>query len=317
MLPLAYTESFDLKEHLRSIDDQRRQLLSIPLSPKSEMKFRWEARATRIHSSLTLAHTLFSRGQIVRILSTHTKHVPSDYRDVLAYNSALSYIEEYWTANTKPVTIATVTTLASMVLPNPKDAVERSIVSVETPIRTTLEYLGTQNDHPLIQAGIALCLFSTDAATSLDSGVVSRLIASVFFAKYGYDCRGLMTVEKNWVAAGDAYDRALESHRKEGNLNNWLAFFTQSIEENLRERIEDISDVTFRQEFPASFWELSDRQKSILRYLEEPTNSVTNKKVQMMFEVSQITASRDLSRLTTLGLITSHGKGRAISYTKT
>ena len=317
MLPLAYTESFDLKERLRSVDALRAQLLSIPLSPKNEMKFRWEARATRVHSSLTLAHTLFSRGQIVKILSSHTKHVPSDYRDVLAYDTALSYIEECWTANTKPVTVGVITTLASMVLPNPKDAIDRAIASVETPMRTTLEYLGTQHDHPIIQAGIALCLSATDAAMSLDSGVVSRLIASMYFAKYGFDCRGLLTVEKNWVSAGDAYDAAIESHRKEGNLNSWLAFFAQSMEDNLRERIEDLSDSTFHQEFPASFWELSDRQKSILRFLEEPTNSVTNKKVQTMFGVSQITASRDLSKLTTLGLIASHGKGRSISYTRT
>ncbi len=317
MLPLAYTESSDLKEHLRQIEALRAQLLTIPLSPKTEMKFRWETRATRIHSSLALANTLFSRGQIVKILGSHTKHIPSDYRDVLAYDNAINYIEEYWTASVKPVSLASVTGIASMALPNPKDSIERAILTVETPMRTTLEYLENQKDHPIIQAGLALCLFSTAAAMNLDSGVVARLVTSVFFAKYGYDCRGLLTVEKNWVAAGDTYDEALSSHRKEGNLNRWLLFFAQSVEENLRERIEDISTSKFHQEFPAAFWELSDRQKTIVRYLEEPTNSITNKKVQTMFEVSQVTASRDLSKLTTLGLITSHGKGRSVSYTRT
>jgi hypothetical protein len=317
MLPLAYTESSDLKVHLQHIDTLRATLLTIPFAPKTEMKFRWEARATRIHSSLMLAHTLFSRGQIVKILGSHTKHVPSDYRDVIAYDNAINYIEDNWSANTKPVTLATVSAIASMALPNPKDAIERAILGIETPIRTTLEYLENQSDHPIIQAGIALCLFSTAAAISLDSGIVARLITSIFFAKYGYNCRGLLTVEKNWVAAGDIYEEALASHQKEGNLNRWLMFFTQSVEENLTERIEDVTNSKFHQEFPASFWDLSDRQKTIIRYLEEPTNSITNKKAQTMFGVSQITASRDLSKLTTLGLISSHGKGRSISYTKT
>jgi hypothetical protein len=317
MLPLAYTESFDLKEQLHQIETLRAHLLTIPLSPKTEMKFRWEARATRIHSSLTLAHTLFSRGQIVKILGSHTKHIPSDYRDVLSLDGAITFIDENWTASGKPVSVATVSTIAALVLPNPKDAIERSVTSVEQEIRTTLEYLENQNDHPVIQAGIALCLFSTAAAMNLDSGIVARCIAGIFFAKFGYNCRGLLTVEKNWVAAGDEYDLALASHHKDGNLNRWLSFFVRSIGDNLKERIEDLSDSKFHQEFPASFWELSDRQKTIVRYLEEPTNSITNMKVQTMFGVSQITASRDLSKLTTLGLITSHGKGRSISYTKT
>jgi Fic family protein len=316
MLPLAYTESSALKEHLAQIDTLRARLLTIPLSPKTEMKFRWEARATRIHSSLTLAHTLFSRGQIVKILGSHTKHIPSDYRDVLAYDNALNYIDEYWMANQKPITVSSVLTLAMMVLPNPKDTIERAFTTVEAPMKTTLEYLENQNDHPIIQAGIALCLFSTAAGISLDSSIVARLVTSVFFAKFGYDCRGLMTVEKNWVASGNLYEDALASHQKEGNLNQWLLFFAQSIEENLLERVEDVSSSKFHQEFPASFWELSDRQRTIIRYLEEPTNSITNKKVQSMFGISQITSSRDLSKLTTLGLISSHGKGRSVSYTR-
>jgi len=35
-----------------------------------------------------------------------------------------------------------------------------------------------------------------------------------------------------------------------------------------------------------------------------------------MFKVSQITASRDLSKLGALGLLFIHGKGRSVYYTK-
>ena len=67
MLPLAYTESVELKNHLKVIDSLRRDILSAPVSPKVELKLRWEAKATRIHSSLALSHNLFSRGQVVKI----------------------------------------------------------------------------------------------------------------------------------------------------------------------------------------------------------------------------------------------------------
>jgi hypothetical protein len=317
MLPLTYTQTAELKNRLDTIDELRKNLLAVPLSGKNEMKFRWEAHATRIHSSLTLARILFSRGQIVKILGSRTKHVPSDYQDVLRYQNALRYIEEYWSASPKPVIIHTITTIAQIALPNPVDVIVRSIASVENPVKMTLDYLAMQHEHPVIQAGIALCIFSSDAGIPMDNGVVARLISAVFLAKYGYDCRGLLAPEKQWVAKTEEYETTLTAHHKDGHLNRWLTFYTVTLEEHLRERLQDLSDPKFRQEFPSSYWDLSERQKSILRFLEEPTNVITNAKVQSAYDVSQITASRDLSRLATLGLIVPHGKGRSVSYTRT
>src|SRR5438045_4157619 len=150
------------------------ELLSIPLAPKTELKLRWEAKATRIHSSLALAHNLLSRGQIIKILASTTRHVPTEEKDIIAYKNALEYIEEIWTANTKPVTFMTVATIADLALTYPKDAILRAVKTAETPIKTTLEYLENQTDHPVIQAGIALCLLSTSAAIPGDSGLLAR-----------------------------------------------------------------------------------------------------------------------------------------------
>ena len=72
----------------------------------------------------------------------------------------------------------------------------------------------------------------------------------------------------------------------------------------------------YRVSLPATFWEITTRQKEIMMYLENPTASVTNKTVQKLFNISQITASRDLARLANLGLLLAHGKGRSVYYTK-
>lgn len=64
------------------------------------------------------------------------------------------------------------------------------------------------------------------------------------------------------------------------------------------------------------FFELNDRQKSILNMLDQPTASITNRLTQKAYKVSQITASRDLAKLTTLGFLFSHGKGRSVYYTR-
>jgi len=61
---------------------------------------------------------------------------------------------------------------------------------------------------------------------------------------------------------------------------------------------------------------LNDRQNKILERLENPNLKITNKDVQKMFGVSQITASRDLSKMANLGILLPHGKGRSVFYTK-
>ncbi len=316
MLPLAYTESVELKEQIREIDRLRQQILCIPLSPAMECKYRWEAKTTRIYSSLALSHTLLSRGQVAKILASQTKHIPTEYRDALAYKKALDYIEETWTASTKPVTFATVRTLAEIALTSPIDLIDRAFESAQPTIKTLLEYLENQTDHPIIQAGIALCLLSNSATIPSDPGVIARLTSSMFLAKYGYDIRGLLTVEKHWLSNESSYTLAIESFQKQGNLNHWLMFYVQAMKDNLQERFNDIADSKIHPDFPARFWELNERQKAVLQHLTDPTTSMTNKKVQHLFGVSQITASRDLAKLNTLGLLFPHGKGRSISYTR-
>jgi hypothetical protein len=317
MLPLAYTESVELKEHLHSIDALRQQILCVPLSPKMELKARWDAKTTCIYSSLALSHNLLSRGQVAKILANQTRHIPAEYKDVITYEKALDYIQEAWAASAKPITISTVRTLAQMTLGIPNETLERAITTVEPSIHTLLDYLENQADHPVLQAGIALCLLSTNAAIPSDSGIVARLTASAFLAKYGYDIRGLLTIEKHWLMNESSYSIALSSLKQQGNLNHWLLFYVSTMEANLHERFEDLSNFKIHQDFASGFWELNDRQKGVLTHLSDPTSSITNRKVQQLFNVSQITASRDLAKLNTLGLIFPHGKGRSITYTRT
>ncbi len=314
MLPIAFTETVELKNRLHEIDDLRAHLLCAPISPKTEMKLQWEARATKIHSSLGLAGQPISRGQVVKILANSTKHLPNEFNVVMWHKAALEYMTEYWTANPKPVTIQTVIRLADIMHTFP-NTIERSMQETDGPIRATLEYLSPQSDHPVIQAGIALCLLSTVAPIIGDTGVVARLVSNVFLAKSGYDVRGLLTVEKNWLSSEKSYEIALNSLRRESNLNHWLQFYTETIADNLRERAADIHNPKIHLDIHSAFWEINDRQRSILTYVSEPGSSITNKKVQSLCNTSQITASRDLAKLTTLGLLSSHGKGRSISYT--
>ena len=84
----------------------------------------------------------------------------------------------------------------------------------------------------------------------------------------------------------------------------------------LKNAYKIVSSSKFQTDLPAAFWKLNDRHAEVMNLLERPGSKITNKKVQKMFKVSQITASRDLSQLVRLGLVFSGGKGRSTFYTK-
>ncbi|OGK57462.1 hypothetical protein A3H83_03340 [Candidatus Roizmanbacteria bacterium RIFCSPLOWO2_02_FULL_39_8] len=69
--------------------------------------------------------------------------------------------------------------------------------------------------------------------------------------------------------------------------------------------------------FSTRLLSLNSRQREIIQMLEDPKSRITNKQVQKKFSVSQITASRDLAKLTIVGVLFSHGKGRSTWYSKT
>jgi Fic family protein len=146
--------------------------------------------------------------------------------------------------------------------------------------------------------------------------VFARLVHYLFLAKYGFDIRGYVTAERVWQDDTATYTRLIDAYIKDHTLTRWLEYIAQSMQTTLETTLTDIQESRFHIEYPASFWELSDRQKEILKCMENPQASMTNRQVHKRFKVSQITASRDLSRLTSLGLLYPHGKGRSVYYTK-
>jgi predicted HTH transcriptional regulator len=79
--------------------------------------------------------------------------------------------------------------------------------------------------------------------------------------------------------------------------------------------IKEIKSLAYVGSNPPTY-QLSLRQKQILSLAEPPNTLVSNKLVQDTFRISQITASRDLAKLASLGLLIPHGHGRSTSYSK-
>jgi hypothetical protein len=310
MLSFSYTISLQLRETLNTINRLRTQILALPLAPKTETKLAWEGLAIRTWATLSLAGYTVPKHEVATILANPVKPTRA-VSTILGVRRAYDFIHTQWRANPRPVSMPALETLFGLSYP----AKPGIFSSIESSIKELLSYLDAQEEHPVIQASIAHMHILTIPELP-EPGLFARLVHYMFLAKYGFDIRGWVTPERVWQADRVTYTRLVDAYRRDHTLTRWLEYMAQSMQTNLETLAADISESRFHIEYPPSFWELSDRQKEILTLMDSPEASITNRQVHKRFHVSQITASRDLAKLTSLGLLYPHGKGRAVYYTK-
>ena len=311
MVDLSYNLSSSLTESLQKIDNLRRKILLTPLSAKTETRLRWEAIINRIYWSLVLSTNPLTKAEMVKLLiSDHRKkRLTPDEQEVINYKKALDYISQNWLVTSDRITPKVVVTLHDLACPG-------QLQGSEAPLKQVLDYLQASSENPVVQAGVAQIQLITLAPFSDGNGRTARLLALLFLYKAGFDFRGLLVLEEYFRRDLAAFRQTTENVSKSQSLTLWLEYFAQGVAAQLEKVLEDLTLQRSHLDLPASFWNLNDRQKEILTMLDQPDSTITNKKVQKKFRVSQITASRDLSRLANLELIFARGKGRSIYYTK-
>ena len=316
MLNLSYNLSPRLKEKLQTINKLRQEILLIPFSPKDELIIQWNAIIDRTYCSLSLADNPLNKSSITKLL-TSTAFVESsktkmdrEEKDVIGYKKALDYISQNWLVTKKHVTVKDILMLYDIFCDG----------SVRVPlsrIQELLDYLQAQEENPIIQSGIANLGIVRIHPFSDGNGRLARLLSLLFLYKQGFDVRKLIAPEKTWVKDRQTFEDTARISQETASITLWLEYYANSIAIQLQETQNKLkTDSHDNLGLSTSFWELNDRQKLILSVLEEPGSVITNRKAQEAFKISQITASRDLSRMTSLGLIFAHGKGRSVYYTK-
>ena len=321
MLNISYTFSPFLLRSYEKINNLRREIVLYPLSPKTELEFRFRATINRIHYGLHLAGTEVSSEQIKKILSsqvylamqTGKKNTENNSieRQVIRYKHAFDYLKQEWLVTPAPIDVETIITLHEI-------ASEGKLKVSPKQISEVLNYLQATSDSPFIQAAIAKFLFTYMDPFSGENEVISLLCSYLFLYKAGWDIRGMVVLEHALGKEPEQYKSQYHQAVQSLNVTGWIEYFVRVMTEQLEElhasmMASSAEGLVVQKD---KSWELNDRQKAILNLLDDPTVMVTNRTIQKMFKVSQITASRDLAKLTTLGLLFAHGKGRSVRYTK-
>ncbi len=290
-----------LKDQLTKVENLRKKILLTPVSPRTDMLLRWHAALAHLTGWAALSNQPLTREAILDIIdSTHTKNTTPLSTKVLNYKRCLDYIYLNWPANPESATPATILELAQTL------AVSHGS---EKEIASLLAYLQAGEVNPIIQSAMAHLYFYPNR--------LSYLASLLFLAKYGYDLRGALSLEDYWSHDKERYLKVIQQATESATVTLWLEYFCQAIISQMEKIYAFLSHPNSTvNSLPASFWHLTDRQKATVEQLNQPGLSITNKKIQYAFKVSQITASRDLAKLVSLGLIFPHGHGRSTYYTR-
>ncbi len=312
MIPFFYTVSDQLVGTLQNIDRLRNHILTTPLSPQKEIQYRWETMVKRIHGITILLDLPFTQNNIAELLRSTQRTHTADEALLLRFRDTIWWLAFDWIGSPQAISPATMRDLLEHCCGRVLPTVERQFVRA---VSSLTAYLAPGNDHALVQASVAFHQIALMSFLGTSTYPVAIAASYLYLYKSGFDLLGMASFKKELFADKDTYDRIFQEARRSGNLTHWNEFFAESFTSEVEKtwnRIRTKSDPLF---FPSS-WQLNERQKAIIGALEDPQAMINNTKVQRLFHVSQVTASRDLTHLVALGVLYPHGKGRSTVYTR-
>lgn len=313
----SYTITEKIKNLLATSDKLRAKILLTPVSTRVEREIKWFFKVERIKWAMAFTETPLSDFEIIKILgSPYPKKPTMVEKQVFALKNVFEYIQETWTASPKPVELVTIKRIYEI---GCKPYMGRMLGLTDMSLKMvydTFNFLNQGKEHPIILAGIAQVEFVNARLLEYGNPVVARLLSYLMLYKNGYDIRGMYNLDEYHKKDLQVYNTLLDTVSNLPNITAWLEYYAQGVVENLENSLQKINDESLITKRTKTILKLNHRQKELLSTLEKPGTKVTNKDFQKLFGVSQITASRDLSRLTNLGFLLTQGKGRSVFYTK-
>ncbi len=306
MLTFSYTLFPTLKKEIENIDATRDKILVELMPPSVEIKTKFETTARIIRSSLFLEGKHIEEKEVISILEG--KKVKNEVgQSVKNTYEALSFIRRNWLLSGKRINPEAVLDLIK---------IQKNDIRLEKKqISDIVDFITVNPEHPIVQAGLAFIL-TTQLLPQLNQRIkISINISRMFLYNSGYDLRDMINLEEYFALDLANLEKIIKRSVDEKNISSFLEYFVQTLSlesekvlDKIRNRKQDL--------VPSQLSVLTERQKKILSLFDIPEVKVTNRVVQREYGISQITASRDLARLATLGLIFTNGKGRSVFYTK-
>ena len=173
--------------------------------------------------------------------------------------------------------------------------------------------------HPVLRAGIVHFEFVRIHPFVDGNGRVGRALSTLVLFQEGYDIRRFFSLEEYFDSDSSSYYGALQSVSKQnGDLTNWLEYFTQGLAielSKIKDKIENISvDIHLKKKLGGKPILLTDRQLKIIEYIQK-TGYLQNKAFDSLFPmVSEDTILNELKGLQKSKILRKVGITKAAKY---
>lgn len=197
-----------------------------------------------------------------------------------------------------------------------------AVPQVPQQIKELLEFINKTTDddiHPVLKSGIVHYELVRIHPFVDGNGRVSRALSTFILFQEGYDIRKFFSLEEYFDNNAEEYYGALQSVSKnDGELTDWLTYYTQGLAIELakiKEKIEKISvDVKIKEKQGGAPILLSVRQLKIIEYIQKMGYLQNSGFKQLFPMVSEDTVLNELRFLIKNGLVKKSGSTKGAKY---
>jgi Fic family protein len=327
------------------IEASREVINHAPLLPYYEKQFRQDALVRTVHYGTHIEGNELNLDQAEKVLAGQEVVARErDIQEVINYRKAMEFIEEI-REKRQEINGELVKRLhkitVNKILPTEKCGEYRKTqvviknsqtgqVSFRPPeasqvqlqineLLAFIEISRNQDIHPVLKSGIVHYELVRIHPFLDGNGRVARALATLILFLEGYDIRKFFSLEEYFDRNASNYYIALQSvAKRDGDLTEWLEYFTQGLAielSKIKEKVEKISvDGRLREKLGGKPLLLMDRQLKIIEYIQK-TGYLQNQAFEELFPmVSEDTILNELKVLLKTGIIKKQGVTKGAKY---
>lgn len=340
-----YTISNQILSNIGKVEASRAIILSAPLVPAWEARFREEALYRTVHYGTHLEGNELNFTEAVNVLEgKKVEGRDRDVQEVLNYRQVLKYIDEIKDRREFKVSEEDILKVhrftVERILDKEQSGVYRTSAvvvknsqtgeisfrpppSIEVPylVDEFLRWLNgkeTRELHPVLQAGITHYELVRIHPFVDGNGRVARAVATLVMYLQDYDIKNFFSLEEHFDKDAAEYYSALQEVSKQSDLTPWLLYFTKTLDLellNVRKRVERLSvDMRIKEKLGGKQLSLNERQMRIMEYVQK-VGYIENKTFrELLPKVSDDTILRDLKVLIQEGILKKEGITKSSRY---
>lgn len=342
-----YNITNTILKNIGIIEASREVIDHAPLLPYYERQFQKDAMIRTIHHGTHIEGNELSLNQAEKLVQGQEVFGRQrDVQEVINYRKAMEYIEEFRIKNLElkidEDMIQELHKIITQKILDPKkcgayrgsQVVVKSSATGEVTfrpppastvpfhMRNFVQFINEASAdmvHPVLKSGIVHYEFVRIHPFVDGNGRVGRALSILILSQGGYDIRRFFSLEEYFDSDARRYYDALRSvEHNDGDLTEWLSYFTEGLAIELakiKEKVERISiDGKLREKLGGKPILLSDRQLAIIEYIQK-TGYLQNSGFKQLFPmVSEDTVLNELKGLIQSGIIRKQGSTKAAKY---